>query len=94
MVGDRVHWEDLTWNHSAHRPATQSNCSLHLLHVDRVHAPLSFLFLTLLENYGLQLHHLTLHAIMMVAIFIQLCVMYVGVGSLVCLFQLFFTLRA
>jgi hypothetical protein len=32
----------------------------------------SSFFLTLLENYGLQLHHLTLHAIVLVAIFIHL----------------------
>jgi hypothetical protein len=49
-------------------------------------------FLTLLENYGLQLHHLRPHAIASVAIFVYLCEMYVGMRSLVHLYRLFFTL--
>jgi hypothetical protein len=32
-----------------------------------------------LQTYGLQLHHLSSHSIMLVAIFIHLCEMYVGV---------------
>jgi hypothetical protein len=36
-------------------------------------------FFTLLETYSLQLHHLSLHSIMMVVIFVHLCEMYVGV---------------
>jgi hypothetical protein len=39
---------------------------------------LSF-FLMVLESYGLQLHHLMLHALSLVAIFIHICEMYVGV---------------
>jgi hypothetical protein len=54
----------------------------------------SSFFLTLLENYGLQLHHLTPYAIALVVIFIHLCEMYVGVRSSVHLFWLFFALRA
>jgi hypothetical protein len=53
--------------------------------------PASFFFLMLLEKYGLQLHHLTSHAISLVAIFIHHCEMYVGVRSSVHLFWLFFT---
>jgi hypothetical protein len=54
--------------------------------------PVSSFFITLLENYGLQFHHLTSNAIALVVIFIHLCKMYVGVQSLVRLFWLFFTL--
>jgi hypothetical protein len=54
----------------------------------------SSFFVTLLENYGLQLHHLTSHANVLVAIFIHLCEMYVGVRPSVRLFRFFFTLRA
>jgi hypothetical protein len=36
----------------------------------------SFLFM-LLEHYGLQLQHLSLHSITVVAIFVHLCEMYV-----------------
>jgi hypothetical protein len=53
---------------------------------------MSSFFLTLLENYSLQLHHLTPHAIASVEIFVHLCEMYVGVWSLVRLFRLFLTL--
>jgi hypothetical protein len=53
---------------------------------------MSSFFLTLLENYSLQLHHLTPHAIASVVIFVHLREMYVGVWSLVRLFRLFFTL--
>jgi hypothetical protein len=41
--------------------------------------PLSSFFLTLLEHYGLQLQHLSQHFIMLVAIFVHLCEMFVGV---------------
>jgi hypothetical protein len=40
---------------------------------------LSSFFLTLLEYYGLQLQHLSPNSIMLVAIFIQFCEMFVGV---------------
>jgi hypothetical protein len=51
-------------------------------------------FLTLLEDYDLHVHHLTPHAIALVAIFIHLYEMDVGVRPLVRLFWLFFMLRA
>jgi hypothetical protein len=44
------------------------------------------------ENYGLQLHHLKLHALALVAIFVHLYEMYVGVRPSMHLFQLSFTL--
>jgi hypothetical protein len=56
--------------------------------------PSSSFFLTLLGNYDLQLHHMMSHAIVLVAIFVHLCEMYVGVRSSVLLFQLFFVSRA
>jgi hypothetical protein len=40
---------------------------------------LSFSSFTLLEIYGLQLHHLSPHSITLVAIFVHLYEMYVGV---------------
>jgi hypothetical protein len=48
----------------------------------------------LLENDGLQLHHLMPHALALVAIFIHHYEMYVGVQPSLFLFQLFFSLRA
>jgi hypothetical protein len=53
---------------------------------------LSF-FLTLLEYYGLQLQHLSPNSIALVAIFVHLCKMYVGVRPLVRLFWRFFVLK-
>jgi hypothetical protein len=51
-------------------------------------------FLTLLEYYGLQLQHLSLNSIALVAIFAHLCEMYVGVRPSVQLFRHFFVLKA
>jgi hypothetical protein len=56
--------------------------------------PVSSVFFTLLENCGLQLHHLALHSFMLVAIFVHHCEMYVEVLLLVCLFQLFHILHS
>jgi hypothetical protein len=56
--------------------------------------PMSSFFLILLENYGLQLHHLSPHSLVLVAIFVHLCEMHVGMWPSVRLFLLFFTLRA
>jgi hypothetical protein len=55
--------------------------------------PLSSFFLTLLEYYGLQLQHLYPNYIALVAIFIHLCEMYVGVRPSVQLFRCFFVLK-
>jgi hypothetical protein len=55
--------------------------------------PLSF-FLTLLEYYGLQLQHLSPNSIALVAIFVHLCEMYVGVRPSVRLFRRVFVLKA
>jgi hypothetical protein len=55
--------------------------------------PLSSFFLTLLEYYGLQLHHLSPNSIALVAIFVHLCKMYVGVRPSVRLFWRFFALK-
>jgi hypothetical protein len=45
----------------------------------RLVPPLSSFFLTLLEYYGLQLQHLSPNSIALVAIFVHLCELYVGV---------------
>jgi hypothetical protein len=55
---------------------------------------LSSFFLTLLEYYGLQLQHLSPNSITLVAIFVHLCEMYVGVWPSVRLFRRFFVLKA
>jgi hypothetical protein len=52
----------------------------------------SFLF-TLLEFYGLQLQHLSLHSLILVATFIHFCEMFVCVRSSISLFRLFHVLR-
>jgi hypothetical protein len=46
----------------------------------------SSFFLVLLEHYGLQLQHLSLHSITLVVIFTHFCEMFVGVQPLVHLF--------
>jgi hypothetical protein len=42
--------------------------------------PISPFFLLLLEEFGLQLQHLTPHSILQVAIFVHLCEMFIGVA--------------
>jgi hypothetical protein len=60
----------------------------------RLVPPLSSFFLTLLEYYGLQLQHLSPNSIALVAIFVHLCEMYMGVHPSVRLFWHFFVLKA
>jgi hypothetical protein len=54
--------------------------------------PISPFFLLLLEEFGLQLQHLTPHSILHVAIFAHLCKMFVGVVFCTSLFCQFFVL--
>jgi hypothetical protein len=54
--------------------------------------PISPFFLLLLEEFGLQLQHLTPHSILQVAIFVHLCEMFVGVAACTSLFRQFFVL--
>jgi hypothetical protein len=54
--------------------------------------PISSFFLLLLEEFGLQLQHLTPHSILEVAIFVHLCEMFMGVGACTSLFRHFFVL--
>jgi len=54
--------------------------------------PISSFFLLLLEDFGLQLQHLTPHSILLTAIFVHLCEMFVGVRPCVLLFRQFFQL--
>jgi hypothetical protein len=56
--------------------------------------PLSSFFLMLLEFYGLQLQHLSPNSITLVAIFVHLCEMFVGVRPSVRLFRRFFVMKA
>jgi hypothetical protein len=55
--------------------------------------PLSSFFLMLLEHYGLQLQHLSLHSITLVAIFVHFYKMFIRVRLSVHLFQHFYVLR-
>jgi hypothetical protein len=54
--------------------------------------PISPFFLLLLEEFGLQLQHLTPHSILQAAIFVHLCEMFVGVAPCTSLFRHFFVL--
>jgi hypothetical protein len=54
--------------------------------------PISPFFLLLLEEFGLQLQHLTPHSILQAAIFVHLCEMFVGVAPCTSLFHYFFVL--
>jgi hypothetical protein len=52
--------------------------------------PISLFFLLPLEEFGLQLQHLTPHSILQVAIFVHFCEMFVGVAACTSLFHQFF----
>jgi hypothetical protein len=54
--------------------------------------PISPFFLQLLEEFGLQLQHLTPHSVLQVTIFVHLCEMFVGVAPYTSLFCYFFVL--
>jgi hypothetical protein len=54
--------------------------------------PISPFFLLLLEEFGLQLQHLTPHSILQAAIFVHLCEMFVWVAPCTSLFRHFFVL--
>jgi hypothetical protein len=54
--------------------------------------PIMPFFLLLLEEFGLQLQHLTPHSILQVAIFVHLCEMFMGVGVCTSLFRHLFVL--
>jgi hypothetical protein len=54
--------------------------------------PISPFFLMLLEEFELQLQHLTPHSILQAAIFVHLCEMFVGVAPCTSLFCHFFVL--
>ena len=54
--------------------------------------PISLFFWLLLEEFGVQLQHLTPHSILQVAIFVHLCEMFVGVAPCTSLFRHFVVL--
>jgi hypothetical protein len=54
--------------------------------------PISPFFLLLLEEFGLQLQHLTPHSVLQAAIFVHLCEMFVGVAPCTSLFRHFLVL--
>jgi hypothetical protein len=55
--------------------------------------PVSSFLLTLLELYGIQLQHVSPHSLVLVAIFIHFCEMFVGVWPSIPLFWLFHMLH-
>ena len=55
--------------------------------------PLSAFFATLLEDYGLQLQHLTPASILVAAVFAHFCEQFVGVMPCTALFRHFFVLK-
>jgi hypothetical protein len=72
MAVNGVRWEDAVQNHSTRWLVAQS---IHLLHLS-----VSSFFFTLLENYGLWLHHLMPHSLTLVAIFVHFCFMFGACG--------------
>jgi hypothetical protein len=56
--------------------------------------PVSSFFLMLLKFYGLQLQHLSPNSLTLVAIFVHLCEMFMGVRPSVRLFRCFFVMKA
>ena len=54
--------------------------------------PISSFLLLLLEDFGLQLQHLTPPSLLLTSIFVHLCEMFVGVRPCVILFRHFFVL--
>jgi hypothetical protein len=54
--------------------------------------PISSFFLLLLEEFGLQLQHLTPHSILLVSVFVHFMEMFVGVRPCVTIFKHFYAL--
>jgi hypothetical protein len=54
--------------------------------------PISSFFLLLLEEFGLQLHHLTPHSVLLVAVFAHFMEMFVGVRPCTTIFKHFYAL--
>jgi hypothetical protein len=54
--------------------------------------PISSFFLLILEEFGLQLHHLTPHSVLLVAVFAHFMEMFVGVHPCTTIFKHFYTL--
>ena len=66
---------------------------LFTLHISTdVGLPISSFLPLLLEDFGLQLQHLTPHSLLLTSIFVHLCEMFVGVRPCVILFRYFFVL--
>jgi hypothetical protein len=54
--------------------------------------PISSFFLLLLEEFGLQLQHLTPHSVLLVAVFAHFMEMFVGVHPCITIFRHFYAL--
>jgi hypothetical protein len=54
--------------------------------------PISSFFLLLLEEFGLQLYHLTPHSVLLVAVFAHFMEMFMGVRPCTTIFRHFYTL--
>jgi hypothetical protein len=93
VAGTRSRTQAKAWGRVAGQHEAGGLCLLCGVRPGWAGAPLSS-FLTLLEYYGLQLHHLSSNTIALVAIFIHLYKMFVGVRPSVRLFRHFFALKA
>jgi hypothetical protein len=58
----------------------------------RLVPPISSFFLLLLEEFGLQLQHLTPHSVLLVVVFTHFMEMFVGVHPCVAIFRRFYAL--
>jgi hypothetical protein len=72
-----VRWEDVTWGRSTHQHAASDFIYFASYALSRLMLPFYALLFTLLEHYGPQHQHLSLHSIMLVVIFVHLYEMYV-----------------
>ena len=63
-------------------------------HIRGLGLPVHRFFRGLLHEYGLELHHLTPHGVLHIAVFITLCEAYLGIAPHFNLWQYFFWVRA
>jgi hypothetical protein len=88
----RARRKDPCWHYPPWRSRRRGVCVVHLIHFLRLALPISSFFLLLLEEFGLQLQHLTPNSILQAAIFVHLYEMFVGVAPCTSLFRYFFVL--
>jgi hypothetical protein len=88
-----VRREDSGRHYSPRRSRCRGVCALRSYLFCGLALPISPFFLLLLEEFGLQLQHLTPHSILQVVIFVHFCEMFVGVAACTSLFRQFLCWR-